>query len=187
MAHSVLLALVYWWPSRWTFTFTFMHLADAFIQSDWHFIQVSTFDQLLLSLGIEPMILALLVPCSTSWAKGKPCALNIMIMWVFNIAVFEKSPVDTANYIVPLSKCAPHSAENRTHLLIDGRDCIINPPPPPRRLPHRQSNTKDIKTCVHIWLWHTHAQHGTPLNQSFAVIKPPFIVLWWSPCGKSIP
>ncbi len=50
------------------FTFTFMHLADAFIQSDLHCIQVtvSTFDQLLLSLGIEPMILALLTPCSTS-------------------------------------------------------------------------------------------------------------------------
>ncbi len=30
-----------------------------------------TFDQLLLSLGIEPMILALLTPCSTSWATGK--------------------------------------------------------------------------------------------------------------------
>ncbi len=51
-----------------TFTFTFMHLADAFIQSDLHCIQVtvSTFYQLLLSLGIEPMILALLTPCSTS-------------------------------------------------------------------------------------------------------------------------
>ncbi len=51
---------------RFTFTFTFMHLADAFIQSDLHCIQVtvSTFDQLLLSLGIEPMILALLMPCS---------------------------------------------------------------------------------------------------------------------------
>ncbi len=49
-------------------TFTFTHLADAFIQSDLHCIQVtvSTFDQLLLSLGIEPMILALLMPCSTS-------------------------------------------------------------------------------------------------------------------------
>ncbi len=48
--------------------FTFMHLADAFIQSNLHCIQVtvSTFDQLLLSLGIEPMILALLAPCSTS-------------------------------------------------------------------------------------------------------------------------
>ncbi len=56
-----------------TFTFTFMHLADAFIQSDLHCIQVtvSTFYQLLLSLGIEPMILALLAPCSTSWATGK--------------------------------------------------------------------------------------------------------------------
>ncbi len=52
-------------------TFTFMHLADAFIQSDLHCIQV-TFYQLLLSLGIEPMILALLAPCSTIWATGKP-------------------------------------------------------------------------------------------------------------------
>ncbi len=53
--------------------FTFMHLADAFIQSDLHCIQVtvSTFYQLLLSLGIEPMILALLTQCSTSWATGK--------------------------------------------------------------------------------------------------------------------
>ncbi len=60
-----------------TFTFTFMHLADAFIQSDLHCIQVTvfTFDQLLLSLGIEPMILALLAPCSTIWATGKPYIL----------------------------------------------------------------------------------------------------------------
>ncbi len=51
-----------------------MHLADAFIQSDLHCIQVTvfTFDQLLLSLGIEPMILSLLAPCSTIWATGKP-------------------------------------------------------------------------------------------------------------------
>ncbi len=50
-----------------------MHLADAFIQSDLHCIQVTvfTFYQLLLSLGIEPMILALLAPCSTIWATGK--------------------------------------------------------------------------------------------------------------------
>ncbi len=50
-----------------------MHLADAFIQSDLHCIQVTvfTFYQLLLSLGIEPMILALLAPCSTTWATGK--------------------------------------------------------------------------------------------------------------------
>ncbi len=57
-----------------TFTFTFMHLADTFIQSDLHCIQVTVFlhfYQLLLSLGIEPMILALLVPCSTIWATGK--------------------------------------------------------------------------------------------------------------------
>ncbi len=42
-----------------------------------------TFYQLLLSLGIEPMILALLAPCSTIWATGKPftayCVLYIHI------------------------------------------------------------------------------------------------------------
>ncbi len=56
-----------------SFTFTFMHLADAFIQSDLHCIQITVlhFYQLLLSLGIEPMILALLAPCSTIWATGK--------------------------------------------------------------------------------------------------------------------
>ncbi len=58
-------------PLFLTFTFTFMHLADAFIQSDLHCIQVTVY-QLLLSLGIEPMILALLAPCSTIWATGKP-------------------------------------------------------------------------------------------------------------------
>ncbi len=45
-----------------------LHLSDAFIQSDLHCVQVtvSTFYQLLPSLRIEPMILALLAPCSTS-------------------------------------------------------------------------------------------------------------------------
>ncbi len=52
-----------------------MHLADAFIKSNLHCIQVTVlhfFYQLLLSLGIEPMILALLAPCSTIWSTGKP-------------------------------------------------------------------------------------------------------------------
>ncbi len=35
-----------------------------------------TFYQLLLSLGIEPMILALLMPCSTIWATGKLSGLS---------------------------------------------------------------------------------------------------------------
>ncbi len=62
------------------FTFTFMHLADAFIQSDLHCIQVTvfTFYQLLLSLGLEPMILALLAPCSTIWATGKLMWPNVV-------------------------------------------------------------------------------------------------------------
>ncbi len=49
-----------------------MHLADAFIQATYITFKLRfTFDQLLLSLGIEPMILALLAPCSTIWATGK--------------------------------------------------------------------------------------------------------------------
>ncbi len=69
--------------SLFTFTFTFMHLADAFIQSDLHCIQVTVFFFYILSTlafpGIEPMILALLVPCSTSWATGK---LFIIIIYL---------------------------------------------------------------------------------------------------------
>ncbi len=62
------------------FTFTFMHLADAFIQSDLHCIQVTvfTFYQLLLSLGIEPMILALLAPCSTIELQESSCYEGIL-------------------------------------------------------------------------------------------------------------
>ncbi len=55
--------------------FTFMYLADAFVQSDLHCIQVTVFTFFFISscfsLGIEPMILALLAPCSTIWATGK--------------------------------------------------------------------------------------------------------------------
>ncbi len=67
-----------------------MHLADDFIQSDLHCIQVtvSTFYQLLLSLGIEPMILALLTPCSTSWATGKLIYLTHILSLHINSSSF---------------------------------------------------------------------------------------------------
>ncbi len=83
--------------------FTFMHLAETAFQSGYihtatvyiyiyiyiyafsrrfypkrltlHSSYSFTFYQLLLSLGVEPMILALLAPCSTIWATGKPCIL----------------------------------------------------------------------------------------------------------------
>ncbi len=50
-----------------------MHLADALSKATYiaFKLQVFTFYQLLLSLGIEPMILASLVSCSTIWATGK--------------------------------------------------------------------------------------------------------------------
>ncbi len=46
--------------------FTFMHLADAFIQSDLQCIQVIHFFVSMCSLGIEPTTFALLTQCSTT-------------------------------------------------------------------------------------------------------------------------
>ncbi len=49
-----------------------------------------TFYQLLLSLGIEPMILALLAPCSTFWATGK-LALHIGIAYCYCTRILAAS------------------------------------------------------------------------------------------------
>ncbi len=47
--------------------FTFMHLADAFIQSDLQCIQaIHLYCQYMCSLGIEPTTFALLTQCSTT-------------------------------------------------------------------------------------------------------------------------
>ncbi len=55
----------------WFFTFTFMHLADAFIQSDLQCIQaIHLYCQYVCSLGIEPTTFALLTQCSNHWATG---------------------------------------------------------------------------------------------------------------------
>ncbi len=49
------------------YTFTFMHLADAFIQSDLQCIQaIYLYFQYVCSLGIEPTTFALLTQCSTN-------------------------------------------------------------------------------------------------------------------------
>ncbi len=59
--------------------FTFMHLADAFIQSDFQCIQVKHFFcQYVCSLGIEPTTFALLTQYSNHWATGTcvPFKLN---------------------------------------------------------------------------------------------------------------
>ncbi len=53
------------------FTFTYMHLADAFIQSDLQCIQaIHLYCQYVCSLGIDPTTLALLTQCSNHWATG---------------------------------------------------------------------------------------------------------------------
>ncbi len=94
--------------------FTFMHLADTFIQSDLHCIQVtvSTFYQLLLSLGIEPMILALLAPCSTSWATGKLLLASSPILQTLIINYYTRT--------LPLPPSLASVALNRQP---DGRVC----------------------------------------------------------------
>ncbi len=49
------------------FTFTFMHLADAFIQSNLQRIQtIHLYCQYMCSLGIEPTTIVLLTQCSTT-------------------------------------------------------------------------------------------------------------------------
>ncbi len=45
-----------------------------------------TFDQLLLSLGIEPMMLVLLAPCSTIWATGKHV---LATFWIKNVLMMD--------------------------------------------------------------------------------------------------
>ncbi len=76
--HSLDAEISPWWDDTFyeqgtqalvdTFTFTFMHLADAFIQSDLQCIihGYTFFYQYVCSLGIEPTTFALLTQCSTT-------------------------------------------------------------------------------------------------------------------------
>ncbi len=51
-------------------TFTFMHLADTFIQSDLQCIQaIHLYCEYVCSLGIEPTTFELLTQCSNHWAS----------------------------------------------------------------------------------------------------------------------
>ncbi len=82
---SHLSILIYYWNIKsdggdiwcwqiWHFLHnTFMYFSRRFYpkQLTLHSSYSFTFYQLLLSLGIEPMILALLAPCFTIWATGK--------------------------------------------------------------------------------------------------------------------
>ncbi len=100
-----------------------MHLADAFIQSDLHCIQVtvSTFYQLLFSLGIEPMILALLAPCSTSWATGNVYTFFSMykILIVFFCQVYSQVAQDPFLFLFrtssPVQSSFTHAAATNQH------------------------------------------------------------------------
>ncbi len=52
------------------YAFTFMHLADAFIQSDLQLFELYMYCQYACSLGIEPTTFALLTQCSTTEPQG---------------------------------------------------------------------------------------------------------------------
>ncbi len=113
------------WPTNWEgdciFTFTFMHLADAFIQSDLHCIQVTVlhFYQLLLSLGIEPMILALLAPCSTIWATGKPsilCAKVTLQSFIISLCQMQEK-IRKKMFINKCNRCIIHADTSLNVLL----------------------------------------------------------------------
>ncbi len=58
-------------PQLHLYRFTFMYLADAFVQSDLQCIQaIHLYCQYVCSLGIEPTTFALLTQCSNYWATG---------------------------------------------------------------------------------------------------------------------
>ncbi len=75
-------------------TFTFMYLADTFIQSDLQCIHViHLYCQYMCSLGIEPTTFALLTQCSNHWATGTQLCLkrhlSIKMIWF----VFSHQPL----------------------------------------------------------------------------------------------
>ncbi len=86
--NSVLIAGMKYIKLWFTFTFTFMHLADAFIQSDLQCIQViHLFCQYVCSLGIEPTTFALLTQCSTTEPQ-EHIWFKIVILLFFTIFNF---------------------------------------------------------------------------------------------------
>ncbi len=112
--HVCKLVLV-WYPlARLTFTFYIYAFSRRFypkrltLHSSYSF----TFDQLLLSLGIEPMILALLAPCSTSWATGKPLSLHGLKQKYFqhcDVTNCPPAPVSkTYRTVTPLCRIEPN-------------------------------------------------------------------------------
>ncbi len=69
------------------FIFTFMHLADAFIQSDLQCIQaLHLYCQYVCSLGIKPTTFALLMQCSNHWATGT----LLLSLLEIRVVVFER-------------------------------------------------------------------------------------------------
>ncbi len=66
--------------NMFTFTFTFMHLADAFIQSDLHCIQAIHFISMCVPWESNPQPFALLTQCSTTEPQ-EHVNLENMLTW----------------------------------------------------------------------------------------------------------
>ncbi len=65
-----------------------------------------TFYQLLLSLGTEPMILALLAPCSTIWATGTQLyefsCVQVTLVWARRRCTFNKKKNQCSSFLTLL-------------------------------------------------------------------------------------
>ncbi len=83
--------------------FTFMHLVDAFIQSDLQCIQAIHFYQYVCSLGIEPTTFCAANAMLYHWATGTVHSLATFISWmgekVSNVNFFFTGPCDKKNVV----------------------------------------------------------------------------------------
>ncbi len=69
----------FYWNVVYEILFTFMHLADAFIQSDLQCIQAMHILWVYVFMcGIEPTTFALLTQCSNHWATGTCAYLRLL-------------------------------------------------------------------------------------------------------------
>ncbi len=82
---------------RWH-TFTFMHLSDAFIQSDLQYVQViHLYCQYMCSLGIEPTTFALLTQCSTTEPQ-EHIKFILNVLFSFSQEELENFPLATVHH-----------------------------------------------------------------------------------------
>ncbi len=111
-------------------TFTFIHLANAFIQSDLQCIQAIHFCQYVCSLGIEPTTFTLLTQCSTTepqehdggrvwerfWAKTNEQSFALLISVCVCVSSLWQCHVTVS---CPLPYLPPFAVNVSTHVYLD--------------------------------------------------------------------